>query len=104
MPIENPEQQSRLERATESILAKAINRFFVPGLLTLISWFVVDGVTSLRKELVEQGRDIIQIKSDVRDVNTRLDAQVLRQVTMNTGNIEKLDNRLQLIERRLGNP
>ncbi len=99
---ELPEHQSRLERATESTLAKAVNRFFVPGLLTLISWFVVDGVTSLREDLSAQGKDIVQIKSDVRNVNTRLDAQVLSQVERNTKAIDNLDTRLQRIERRLG--
>lgn len=93
-------EPSNLERATESTLAKAITRFGVPMLLLVVAWFVREALADIKSTQRVQGEDINQIKSDVRDVNTRLDAQVLRQVETNTQSIKDLDGRVRIIERR----
>jgi DNA polymerase elongation subunit (family B) len=94
---EHPE--SRLERATESTFAKVLARFAVPVLLAIVGWFVVRGIDRVEAKQDAQGVDIVAIKSDIRDVNTRLDAQVLRQVEHNTQAIQKHEERLQVLER-----
>lgn len=91
--------ESRLERATESTFAKAVARFAVPALLAIVGWFVVRGIDRVETKQDSQGVDIVAIKSDIRDVNTRLDAQVLRQVEHNTQTLQKHEERLQVLER-----
>jgi len=98
------EPMTRIEQATESTLAKVVARFAVPLLIAIIGWFTVTTLTHIQTEQGQQGKDIAQIKSDVRDVNTRLDAQVIRQVDSNTKSIEKLDDRVQTLERSVKTP
>lgn len=98
----NEPHGSRLDAAIESQLAKFLARIVVPLLVTALCFFMRGALVQLQSNQVEQGRDIVQIKSDVRDINTRLDAQVLRQVETNTKNIERLDDRVQKLERRFG--
>jgi hypothetical protein len=99
---EHPE--SRLERAAESTLAKAAARILVPLLISIVGTLLLVLASQVRADVAElrdvqneQGRDIAIIK-------TRLDTQVLQQVQANTKNIEKIDERVQRIERRLGDP
>lgn len=96
--------ESRIERATESTFAKVLARFAVPLLLAIVGWFVVRGIDRVESKQDLQGLDIVQIKSDVRDVNTRLDAQVLRQVEHNTKKLDDHEQRLQTIERSVKVP
>ncbi|MCX7041089.1 MAG: hypothetical protein NT117_00050 [Gammaproteobacteria bacterium] len=96
--------ESRIEKATESTMAKVVARFVVPILLTIIGWLLIDGLGDLRSNVKSQGADIVLMKSDVRDLNTRLDAQVLRQVETNTKTIETHERRIQAIERAVKVP
>lgn len=96
--------ESRMERATESTIAKAFARFAVPGLLAIVSWFLVTGIGDLKTDVRTQGSDIVIIKSDIRDVNTRLDSQVLRQVETNTLTLSAHERRIQALERSVRTP
>lgn len=100
----DPHPESRLERAAESTLAKAAARILVPLLVSVVGALLLAMASQMRTDVAqlrdgqnEQGRDIAIIK-------TRLDTQVLQQVQTNTKNIEKIDERVQRIERRLGDP
>lgn len=105
----------RLQAATESTIAKAVARFGVPLLLAALS--VLGGLafndikTDIQSEIAssasdrrQTGQDIAQIKSDVRDLNTRLDAQVIRQVDQNTRRMESFEARIQTLERSVRTP
>jgi hypothetical protein len=105
------DQMGRIEHATESTIAKVITRFVVPSLLMIISFFLVLTLNGIKNDVHDQGvkqgkqgDDIASIKSDVRDVNTRLDSQVIRQVDTNTKNINVLDQRVQILERSVKTP
>jgi glycine/D-amino acid oxidase-like deaminating enzyme len=74
----------------------------VPVLLAAIGWFLIRTTDRIEDTQREQGADIAQVKSDVRDLNTRLDAQVIRQVETNTKRLDTLDERVQRIEREGG--
>lgn len=89
----------RLEAVAESTLAKWVSRFGVPLLLGVIGFFLMRTTDRIEATQERQGEDLAQVKSDVRDLNTRLDAQVIRQVETNTKRIDALDERVQRIER-----
>lgn len=107
-----------LKQAADSSLAKISARFVMPVLIfvltlavSIIGFFLVQ--TSSRIEStqskqaltqLEQGKDIAAIRSDVRDVNTRLDAQVIRQVDQNTQGFNDLRKRVEVIERTVRVP
>lgn len=94
----------RMERAAESTFAKVLTRFGMPVMLAVIGWFLIQANNRIEATQASQGKDITQIKSDVRDVNTRLDAQVIRQVDSNTKHIDKLEDRVQTLERSVRTP
>lgn len=92
---EEAAQPSRMDAAIDSHLAKFVARFLTPMLLLALCFFV-------RGALVNQdtqGKDIVQIKSDLRDLNTRLDAGVIARVNQNSSRIEDHEQRLQRLER-----
>ncbi len=55
-------------------------------------------------QLSEQGRDMQTVKSDVRDLNTRMTEGVIRQVNSNSTNIADHEKRLQVLERAVRTP
>lgn len=98
------EPMTKIEQATESTLAKVVARFAVPLLITIIGWFTITTLTHIETVQEKQGNDIATTKSDVRDLNTRMSEGVIRQVETNTKNIEKLDDRVQTLERTVKTP
>jgi hypothetical protein len=108
---EHEHAESRLERAADSSMAKVAARVLVPALLPIIGSLLIvlavqqrEDMAALTSDQREQGKDIVAIKSDVRDVNTRLDAQVLRQVETNTQVLQAHERRLQQLERAVRVP
>lgn len=89
----------RLQRIARSEFAVAAAQFGTPILLAacigLIGW-IGNGFNA---RLDEQGKDLQQVKSDLRVLGTRLDAQVIRQVDSNTRHISNLEGRVQDLER-----
>ena len=98
MSASDDQRGHRLEAAAESTLAKWVSRFGVPLLLGVIGWFLIRTTDRIEQTQREQGADLAQVKSDVRDLNTRLDAQVIRQVETNTKRIDAMDERVRRIE------
>lgn len=94
----------RMEAAAESTFAKLLARFGTPVMLGIIGYYVVQSNNRVEGAQEVQGRDIAQIKSDVRDVNTRLDAQVIRTVESQGRHIDNIEQRVQLIERVVKTP
>lgn len=92
--------ESRLERAAESTFAKATARFIVPILLLAILGWISD----VKSDIRALSQDLGAVKSDIRDVNTRLDERVLRQVDSNTGTIADHEKRIQRLERAVQVP
>lgn len=103
--------ERRIDRAADSAIAKIGARIVTPVLLmvtiTLLG-FIGNSVIESNKEVAlkqdAQGKDIDQIKSDVRNVNTRLDERVIRQVETNTDDIRNLKDRVETIERVVRTP
>ena len=107
MPNSNPnltEHDGRIQRAADSAMAKIGARIVTPVLLTVtLTMGGFMGASVLRSQ-ADQGRDITQIKSDVRNVNTRLDERVIRQVEANTTDIREVKSRLETLERVVRTP
>lgn len=99
--IEDDGRSHRLQQMAESSVALVGGRLVTPILLVicigLIGWIGSGFQASLEK----QGDDIAQVKSDVRVINTRLDAQVIRQVEANTKVNERQEDALGDINRRV---
>lgn len=102
---------SRLEAAAESSVAKIGARIVTPVLLvitlSLIGFTgkaIINGQTEGAARDESQGRDIEQIKSDIRNVNTRLDEGVIRQVNTNTEDIKQLKSDVETIKRAVPTP
>lgn len=100
-----------VQDVVESTAAKVIARAVVPMLLAIIGFFllrtlntVADNQERQQTRQEEQGRDIAQVKSDVRVMTTRLDEGIVRQVNSNTQKIDDLDRRTQLLERTVKTP
>lgn len=101
----------RLEAAAESSVAKFGARIVTPVLLMItlalvgfIGQSLMRGQTDGAERDREQGRDIEQIKSDIRNVNTRLDEGVIRQVDTNTEDIKTLKSDVETIKRVVRTP
>lgn len=95
-----------LEAAVERTEAKFLSRYAVPALvfmLLAVSGFafnlVIGRLDTLAKNDADRSDDVNQIKSDLRDLNTRLDAGALRQVETNKSTLEDHEKRLQVLER-----
>lgn len=94
----NDGQRHRVLEAVESTQAKVVARLITPALIAaLIGVVVWIGQRALAKQ-EEQRDDIAQIKSDVRDLNTRMTEGVIRQVNSNTERITEHERRLQNLE------
>lgn len=100
----NDDTQHRLQQLAESNVAIAGSRLVTPALLLitigLVSWIGVGFST----QLAQQGRDIAEVKTDVRVLGTRLDAQVIRQVDHNTKRVDRLEDRVEVLERSVPTP
>lgn len=101
----------RLEAIAESKYAKLIASIGVPILISVLGVYMVADRSSSKEVTVrmetaqaEQGKDIAQIKSDVRDVNTRLDEGVIRQVDSQGKHLDNIEQRVQVIERVIKTP
>lgn len=97
----------RMQRIADSAVTKVVAATAVallPILLGVIAFLGSGALNDIKHEQEVQGDAIQQIKSDVRDVNTRLDAQVIRQVDSNTKHIDKLEDRVQTLERAVRTP
>lgn len=79
--------EAKIEQAAESSLAKLVGRLATPVMLGVAAWFL----SGISETQAEQGRDIASIKSDVRDIGTRMDVQVLAQ-------LQDLRKRLEIVE------
>lgn len=107
-------QAHRLLAAAESTTAKVMNRLLTPVLalvLAVLGFFAVrllnDVAANQRQQAdnqVQQGLDIAQVKSDVRNLNTRLDEGIIRQVNQNTQSMQDLDRRVRVLERAVPTP
>lgn len=107
----NEGSERRIDRAADSALAKIGARIVTPvllaitiGLLGFLGQSLIQSNKDLAKTQDDQGKDIASIKSDVRDVNTRMDERVIRQVETNTSDIQSLKERVQTIERVVKTP
>lgn len=97
----------RLQAAAGSTAALVMNRLVSPVLgilLTIIGFFLVRTLNDVAANQQDQGRDIAQVKSDLRNINTRLDEGVIRQVNANTQQITDHERRIQAIERAVPTP
>ena len=94
----------RLQAAADSSLAKIMARLVTPALLTAL--LAVSGYIGSRMvaQLDDQGRDIRNVQSDVRDLNTRMTEGVIRQVNSNSSRIDDHEKRLQNLERSVRTP
>ena len=101
---EDVQPQRGLDRMVESKVALTGSRLVTPLLLMvcigLISWIGA----GFSGQLAQQGRDIAEVKTDVRVLGTRLDAQVIRQVDQNTKRVERLEDRVEILERSVPTP
>ena len=100
-----------IQHAVESTGLKVVARVVVPALLAVLGFFLLrtlsnveEGQKSSARAIAEQGLDIGQVKSDVRNINTRLDEGVVRQVNANTSIIGEHEKRLQVLERTVKTP
>ena len=94
----------RLQAAAESSTAKVLARLVTPALLAGL--LAVSGYIGSRlvTQLDEQGRDLQAVRSDVRDLNTRMTEGVIRQVNGNSSRIDDHEKRLQVLERTVRTP
>lgn len=104
---------SRLEELAERAEAKFMARYVVPGLtvlLLIVSGYafkaIMNRLDTVDASNIAQEKNISVVQSDVRDINTRLDAGVIASITFNTKKNEEQDRalydhdkRLQLVER-----
>lgn len=82
----------RVLEAVESTQAKFLSRMVLPTLLAaLVGVLVWLGQGALAR-IDEQGRDITQIREDVRVIGTRLDERVIRQVDDHERRIQALEH------------
>lgn len=95
-----------LEAVTERVEAKFMSRYIVPFLsflLLIVSGYAfraimarLDGIDASN---ASQEKSITALGSDIRDINTRLDMGVIRQVSDNKAVIAEHEKRLQTLER-----
>lgn len=107
-----------LQHATDSVAAKVSSRFVMPALifvltltLGIIGYMVKrawdENTEALNKVNGKQdslSMDVLQIKSDVRDVYTRMDVQVLRQVETNTRRLDRVESDVQQLKQAVKTP
>lgn len=84
----------RMDQAAESSVAKLLFRVGSPIVLGVIAWFVQQTLSEIR---TLRG-DMTAVKSDLRDVNTRLDERVIRTVDEHSRRLDIHDDRLRVLE------
>lgn len=97
----------RLQAAADSTAARVFARLVSPALgifLSVIGFFLIRTLNEVADNQREQGRDIAQVKSDVRNINTRLDEGVIRQVNANAEQIIDHERRIRAIEHKVPMP
>ena len=101
----------RLADIAESAVAKVGARIVTPtllaitiALLTLIGKQVLEGQARSDARLDVLGGNVGQLSSDVRNINTRLDERVIRQVETNTDDIRDLKKRVGQLEASVRTP
>lgn len=94
----------RMEAAAESTMAKFFARIVTPAMLALTMALCGWIGTRLISQMDDQGRDLDAVKSDVRDLNTRMTEGVIRQVNSNSSRIDDHEKRLQVLERTVKTP
>ena len=92
-------QGHRLQAAAQSTAAMLISRLLTPALLTALLAVSAYIGARLVRQLDDQGRDLSAVKSDVRDLNTRMTEGVLRQINDHSSRIDNHEERLQHLER-----
>ena len=94
----------RLERAADSSLAKIVTRLVTPMLLSALLF--VSGYLGSRlvNQSDKQGDDIASMKSDIRDLNTRMTEGVIRQVASQSQRVDDHESRIQKLERTMPTP
>lgn len=97
-------QAHRLQAAADSSTAKIVARLVMPALLSLLLGVSAYIGTRLVDQLDAQGRDIASVRSDVRDLNTRMTEGVIRQVNSNSSRIDDHEKRIQTLERTVKTP
>lgn len=85
-----------VESTAAKVLARVVLPVVVSALCALTMWI---GRNALDR-IDDQGRDIAQVKSDLRVISTRLDEGVIRQVDQNKEAIDDHEHRIQLLERK----
>lgn len=101
----------RLHDMAESAVAKVGARIITPtllaitlALLALIGKQVLEGQAESETRQDEMSRDLGRLSSDVRNINTRLDERVIRQVETNTDDIRDLKKRVGQLESSVRTP
>lgn len=86
-----------IDKATDSALAKAINKIVLPALATvavgLITWMVQD----MRTNQQEQGKEISSVKVEVGLLNAKVDSGVLWRIS-------EIERRLNQVEQAQKTP
>jgi hypothetical protein len=85
------------EVAVVRVGSSKVTPVLVSIILALVGGF---GARILSQQDTTSG-DIAQMKSDIRDINTRLDAGVIGQVVTNTKRLDDHERRLQALERKV---
>jgi hypothetical protein len=102
---------TRMERVAESAFARIMNRLGTPVLIAALGFFFMreiknsdESTAELRAEMKEQGASLArqetslsEIRSDVRDLNTRLEYSVISSV-------QNLERRVDRIEQGTRTP
>jgi hypothetical protein len=92
---------SGIEAVAESSVAKVLVRLIMPIMILVIGWFLSGTMARIEATQKDQGVALNQIKSDVRDVNTRLDGQVISQVQADASRLDKAEAATILLKDRV---
>lgn len=90
------------ENAIARIWAKEGTRILIAVIAFLgsIAWNgIKTDVQGVKSEQAEQGAKITSMQSDVRSINDRLDAGLVKQVDGNTKRIDAIEQRVSTLER-----
>lgn len=84
--------RERVEKATESTMARTFTRFGLPVMVALIGWFmrgeladIKDAQRDAAAKQQKTSESVSRVESDVRVINVRLDVQVINRL----GELEK---------------
>lgn len=89
---------SRLEKATESTIAKAFNRFVTPAMVGIIGWFLLQTLNDIKQKQEtaaiaadEQGNQFQEVKTEVKLLNAKVDFSVLQQIDSLKKRVDNLE-------------